>query len=56
MELTTNLVEALKLGGRRGVDSEAIVREEEGAVPGVMVELEEEKEGVEDNGSNRESS
>ena len=53
MGLTTNLVEALELACRRGVDSEAIVREEEWAVPGVEVG---EKEGVEDIASNRGSS
>ena len=56
MGLTTNLVEALKLGCRRGVDSEANVREEEGAVSGVMVGLEEERERAEDIASNRGSS
>ena len=53
MGLTTNLVEglelgALELGCRSGVDSEAIVTEEERAVSG--------REGVEDNASNRGSS
>ena len=56
MGLTTNLVGVLELGCRSGVDSEANVREEERAVSGVMVGVEEEREGVEDNASNRGSS
>jgi len=41
-------VGALELGCRRGVDSPAIVREEERAVSGVMVGIEEEREGVDE--------
>ena len=60
MGLTTNLVglelDALEFGCRSGVDSEAIVREEERAVSGVMEKVEEEREGVDDNASNGGSS
>ena len=54
--LTTTLAEPRELGCRRGVDSVAIDREVEETVPGVMVGIEEEREGVEDTGSSRESS
>ena len=48
MGLTTNLVEVIKLGCRRGVDSEAIVRELEGTA--------EERESAEESGLSRGSS
>jgi hypothetical protein len=56
MGLTTNLVELTKLGCRRGVDSEATATEVQETVPGVMVGLEEEREGVEDTASSSGSS
>src|SRR5271155_1375905 len=49
--LTTNLVGPRELGCRRGVDSVAMAIEVQDTVPGVMVGLEEEREGMEDRAS-----